>query len=263
MIRHIKGRMALAHNGNLTNAAELRAEFELAGAIFHTTSDTEVIAYAITRERLAADSPSRRPWSRAMDQLKGRVFAGDHEPPASSSPRGTRRASARCASASWATATSSPARAAPSTAIGRASSCAMWSRARSWWLTRTACAPIRTHCGGRTGLCVFEYIYFARPDSVMDGVQRHTGRGGGPARSWRWSTRCRRTWSSACRIRGLDAALGYSQQSGIPYGIGFLKNKYIGRTFIQPNQKPAGERRAHQAEPHRGHREGQARGAGG
>ena len=71
VVNHIKGRMALAHNGNLTNSHELRQELELDGAIFHTTSDTEVIAYIITQERLTARPPSRRRSAAAMDQLKG------------------------------------------------------------------------------------------------------------------------------------------------------------------------------------------------
>ena len=96
---------------------------------------------------------------------------------------------------------------------------------------------IRDHCGkAEKRTCVFEYIYFARPDSVIDGVNVHAAR----------------VRAGACLAKrhpvaadvvigvpdsGLDAAVGYARASGIPYGIGFIKNKYIGRTFISPGQK--------------------------
>ncbi len=109
--------------------------------------------------------------------------------------------------------------------------------ARSLLLTATACAPWRiTAAPRRTRLCVFEYIYFARPDSVIDGTCVH----GPPARRARFLALEHPVQADVVigvPDSGLDAALGYSQESGIPYGIGFLKNKYIGRTFIQPNQK--------------------------
>ena len=155
----------------------------------------------------------------------------------------------------------SPARAAPSPPRA-ASSCATWSRARSSSFDENGCRSIRTHCGCPTGLCVFEYVYIARPDSVVDGASVH---------------RARRRAGAFLALEhpvqadvvigvpdsGLDAALGYSQQSGIPYGIGFLKNKYIGRTLHPAQPEAAREHRAHQAEPHCGHGAGQARGAGG
>lgn len=93
----------------------------------------------------------------------------------------------------------------------------------------------RTHCGQKTGLCVFEYVYTARPDSVIDGVSVHAAR--------------RRAGAILAKEHpveadvvigvpdsGLDAALGYAQESGIPYGVGFVKNRYVGRTFILPTQ---------------------------
>jgi amidophosphoribosyltransferase len=79
VVNHIKGRMALAHNGNLTNSMELRQELEMQGSIFHTTSDTEVISYVITKERISAPSIESAV-NRGHGPDKGRVFAGDHVP---------------------------------------------------------------------------------------------------------------------------------------------------------------------------------------
>ena len=96
---------------------------------------------------------------------------------------------------------------------------------------------IRTHCqGAKRSFCVFEYIYFARPDSVIDGSAVHTARQRAGA-LLALSHPAQADVVVGVPDSGLDAALGYAQQSGIPYGIGFLKNKYIGRTFIAPNQK--------------------------
>ena len=87
-----------------------------------------------------------------------------------------------------------------------------------------------------SSLCVFEFIYFARPDSVVEGSSVHV------ARKRAGSFLALEHPVQADVVigvpdSGLDAAMGYAQQSGIPYGIGFIKNKYIGRTFIQPTQK--------------------------
>ena len=197
VIRHIKGPMALAHNGNLTNSAELRSEFELSGAIFHSTSDTEVIAYAITRERLSSDSIEQAV-EQTMDRLKGAYSLVVMSPRKLIAARDC-RASARCASASWAKTTSLPARAAPSPPRA-ASSCAMWSRARSWCLTKTAAAPSApTAAAPQACACLNTCTSPGR--ILLWTALPYTGRAGEPARFWRWSTLCRRTSSSACRIR--------------------------------------------------------------
>ncbi len=233
VIRHIKGPMALAHNGNLTNSAELRDEFELSGAIFHSTSDTEVIAYAITRERLHAGSIESAV-EQAMPKLKGAyslVLMSPRKLIAVRDPQGFRPL-----------------------CIGKigesdviaSESCAIVAAGGEFVrdvepgeivvFDEDGCRSIRTHCGQKGGLCVFEYVYIARPDSIVDGASVH---------------RARRRAGALLALEhpvqadvvigapdsGLDAALGYAQQSGIPYGIGFLKNKYIGRTFIQPDQR--------------------------
>ena len=94
---------------------------------------------------------------------------------------------------------------------------------------------IRTHCGGKGDLCIFEFVYFARPDSVIAGASVHR------ARQKAGEILAKEHPVEADVVvgvpdSGLDAALGYSHASGIPYGVGFIKNRYIGRTFIQPSQ---------------------------
>ena len=173
VIRHIKGPMALAHNGNLTNSAELRSEFELSGAIFHSTSDTEVIAYAITRERLSSDSIEQAV-EQTMDRLKGAyslVVMSPRKLIAARDPQGFRPL-----------------------CIGKlgendiiaSESCAITAAGGEFVrdvepgeivvFDENGCRSIRTHCGCPTGLCVFEYVYIARPDSVVDGASVHRAR---------------------------------------------------------------------------------------
>ena len=233
VIRHVKGPMALAHNGNLTNAAELREEFELAGGIFHSTSDTEVIAYAITRQRLSSHSIEEAV-EKTMPQLGGAyslVVMSPRKLIAARDPHGFRPLCLGKLGGSD---------------VIASESCAILAAGGEFVrdvepgeivvFDESGMRSIRTHCGQPSSMCVFEYVYIARPDSVVDGASVH---------------RARRRAGAFLALEhpvqadvvigvpdsGLDAALGYSQQSGIPYGIGFLKNKYIGRTFIQPNQK--------------------------
>ena len=101
VVNHVKGLMAMAHNGALTNAAELREELELAGAIFHMTSDLEIITHSIIRERLKAPSIEEAV-SRAMDRLEGAYSLVDHVArPEADRRRATPTASARSAWANW------------------------------------------------------------------------------------------------------------------------------------------------------------------
>ena len=233
VIRHVKGPMALAHNGNLTNSAELRREFELAGGIFHSTSDTEVIAYTITRQRLTSHSIEEAV-EKSMAQLKGAyslVVMSPRKLIAARDPQGFRPLCIGKLGGSDVIASESCAIAAAGGEFVRDVE-----PGEIVVFDENGMRSIRTHCGQKSSLCVFEFVYIARPDSVVDGASVH---------------RARRRAGALLALEhpiqadvvigvpdsGLDAALGYSQQSGIPYGIGFLKNKYIGRTFIQPNQK--------------------------
>lgn len=235
VVRHVKGSMALAHNGNLTNAARLRRDYELQGAIFHSTSDTEVIAYTITRQRLRTPSIQEAVVA-AMSELQGAyslVIMSPRKLIAARDPMGFRPLCMGRLGES---------------VVFASESCAL--DAIGAHFVRDidpgevvvvsdggSVESIRTHCqGAKRSFCVFEYIYFARPDSVIDGSAVHTARQRAGA-LLALSHPVQADVVVGVPDSGLDAALGYAQQSGIPYGIGFLKNKYIGRTFIAPNQK--------------------------
>jgi amidophosphoribosyltransferase len=234
-VNHQKGRMAIAHNGNLSNAAELRSELELSGAIFHTSSDTETIAYIVTKERLTAPSIEEAV-SRAMNVIDGAyslVLMSPQKLVCARDPYGFRPlcygktddgiyvvASEDCALK----------------AVG-----ARFIRdvdpGEILIFGREGVVSRREHCGERKKrLCVFEYIYFARPDSVIDGRSVHAAR----VEAGRVLARTRPAEADivvGVPDSGLDAAIGFSRESGVPYGIGLIKNKYIGRTFIAPGDR--------------------------
>ncbi|MBR3631384.1 MAG: amidophosphoribosyltransferase, partial [Oscillospiraceae bacterium] len=234
VIRHIKGNLSLVHNGNLTNAAALRSRFELSGAIFHGTSDTEAIAYEIVRHRLLSNS-TEEAVERTIPELCGAyscIVMTAQKLIAFRDPNGFRPLCiGRMPDGAYVTASESCALDAVGAAFLREVE-----PGEIVIFSRDGMRSVRTHCGSAVpSLCIFEYIYFARPDSVIGGVSVHHAR------------------ISAGRLlaqtgpvpadvvigvpdSGLDAALGYAQESGIPYGIGFIKNKYIGRSFIQPEQ---------------------------
>ena len=233
-VNHQKGKMALAHNGNLSNALELRDRLELSGAIFHTTSDTETIAYMITRERLKTSSIEDAV-SNAMNFLEGAyslVMMSSAKMIAARDPYGFRPL---CYG-----------RMPDGTYVAASESCALTAigaefirdiRPGEILIFHENGVESRTeHCGKqKQKTCIFEYIYFARPDSVIDGVSVHESR-------IKAGKLLAETYPVKADIvigvpdSGLDAALGYAEQSGIPYGIGLIKNKYIGRTFISPGQ---------------------------
>ena len=234
-VNHQKGHMAIAHNGNLSNAAALRSELELSGAIFHTTSDTEIIAYIITRERLCAPSIEEAV-SRAMDTLDGAyslVIMSPQKLICARDPYGFRPLCyGQMEDGSYVVASESCAL----DAVG-----ARFIRdvepGEILVFTSEQIFSRREHCCRRERrICIFEYIYFARPDSVIDGVCVHAAR-------QRAGAALSQTHPVSADVvvgvpdSGLDAAIGYSQASGIPYGIGLIKNKYIGRTFIAPSAR--------------------------
>ena len=235
LVNHIKGRMALAHNGNLTNSTELRTELELQGSIFHSTSDTEVISYIITKERIQSKSIEEAV-EKAMNRLEGAyslVIMSPSKLIAARDPHGFRPL---CYGQTE-----------DGTYIVASESCALDAVAAKFvrdiepgeiLVFQRGQEPrsIETHCGKcPRSLCVFEYIYFARPDSVIDGCNVHAAR----ARAGAFLALEHPAQADVVigvPDSGIDAAVGYAQQSGIPYAVGLIKNRYIARTFIAPGQ---------------------------
>lgn len=233
VLRHIKGNLAIAHNGNLTNASELRDKIELTGGLFHSSSDTEVIAYTIINERLKTASIEDAVIA-SMDTIKGAfslVVMSPRKLIAARDPFGFRPL---CMGSLG------------NSVIFASESCALDLIGATFvrdiepgevvTVTDEGIKSDKSHCGQKSAFCVFEYIYFARPDSVINGSSVHI------ARQRAGSLLALNHPVQADVVigvpdSGIDAALGYAKQSGIPYGIGFLKNKYIGRTFIAPTQK--------------------------
>ena len=233
-VNHLKGKLAIAHNGNLSNALILRSSLELSGAIFHSTSDTETIAYVITRERLSAPSIQEAVY-RAMAKLEGAyslVMMSSTKLVAVRDPHGFRPLCyGTMPDGTYVVASESCAL----SAVG-----AVFERdllpGEVITIDQNGLSSDRRCCSvAPQKTCIFEYIYFARPDSAIDGVSVHAAR-----------VSAGRILARTCPVdadivigvpdSSLDAAIGYSRESGIPYGIGLIKNKYIGRTFISPGQ---------------------------
>ena len=235
VVNHIKGHLALAHNGNLVNASELRRELELEGSIFHMTSDTEVISYVIIRERLKAPSIEEAV-NRAMYRLKGAYSLVILSPTKLIAVRDARGFRPLCYG-----------RRPDGSYIVASESCALDAVGAEFVRDLEPgeivvfhdgeVRSIRDHCGkAEKSTCIFEHIYFARPDSCIDGCSVHAARlRAGECLAEEYPVEA--DVVIGVPDSGLDAAIGYSQKSGIPYEMGFIKNKYIARTFIAPDQR--------------------------
>lgn len=234
-VNHVKGPMALAHNGNLINSFELREELELCGSIFHTTSDTEVISYIITKERLVTPSIEDAV-CKAMNRIDGAyslVVMSSTKLIAARDPHGFRPLCYGITD--------------DNSYVVASESCALDAVGAHFVrnvhpgevlvFNGDGVRSITEHCGKcDPSLCVFEFIYFARPDSIIDGSSVHNAR----LRAGAFLALEHPVQADVvigAPDSGIDAAIGYSRQSGIPYGLGLIKNKYIARTFISPGQK--------------------------
>lgn len=233
VLNYIKGTLALAHNGNLVNTEELREELARTGAIFQTTTDSEVIAYEIARARVhtkTVEEAIRKTASR-LKGAYGLVIASPRKLIGVRDPLGLK----------------------PLCLGKKEDSCVIASE--SCALTAVGASFLRDILPGeivtisRDGIfsdltlqqethahCIFEYIYFARLDSTLDGIPVYTSRekaGAALAKAYPVDA----DLVTGVPDSGIAAAQGYAKQSGIPFGLAFYKNSYVGRTFIKPTQK--------------------------
>ena len=236
VLEYVKGTLALAHNGNLTNSVELRDELAYTGAIFQTTIDSELIAYLVARERLESGSVEEAV-RLAMRKLHGAyslVIMSPKKLIGARDPFGFRPLVLGKRDKAWIFASETcaldtigaeyvrdvePGEIVTVTSEGKIIS------------DRTNCLPKERH-----GHCIFEYIYFARPDSTIDGISVYESR----IKAGKYlyeDDPIEADVVAGVPESGNVAALGYSMASGIPYGQVFVKNSYIGRTFIKPGQK--------------------------
>ncbi|MCP1103409.1 amidophosphoribosyltransferase [Aequitasia blattaphilus] len=234
VINYIKGALAIAHNGNLTNAIELRQDLERTGAIFQTTIDSEVIAYHIARERLnteTADEAVRR----AVKKVKGAyalVVTSPRKMIGVRDPFGLKPLCIGKRDDTYFLASESCAIAAVGGEFVRDVEPGELVTISRHGITSNKELQINPENEAR---CIFEYIYFARTDSKIDGVNVYHSR-----------ILAGKTLAESFPVEadlvvgvpdsGLVAAKGYSEATGIPYGMAFHKNSYVGRTFIKPKQ---------------------------
>lgn len=234
VLNYVKGTLGLAHNGNLINAPELRRELEYTGAIFQTTIDSEVIAYHIARERIHAATVEQAV-TRAMKKIKGayslivmspRKLIGARDPFGFKPLCIGKRDNAY---------------------ILASETCALDTVGAEFirdvlpgevvTITKDGIQSDTSLCQEKEkeARCIFEYIYFARPDSIFDGVSVYHSR----IQAGKFlaiDSPVEADLVVGVPESGNAAALGYALQSGIPYGTAFVKNSYVGRTFIKPKQ---------------------------
>lgn len=233
ILNYLKGTLALVHNGNIKNAAELRDSLQKEGAIFRGTTDSEVIAYLIAKERTKCGTIEEAV-TKVAGFLKGgyalivmspRKIIGIRDPLGLKPLCLGRRGKEYILSSESCALNAIDAEFVRDIEPGEIIS-----------ITKDGISSDRSLCQCKHAHCIFEYIYFARLDSCMDGISIYNSR-----------IKAGRLLSQSYPVdadlvvgvpdSGLTAAVGYSQESGIPFGLAFYKNSYVGRTFIKPTQK--------------------------
>lgn len=234
VLNYIKGTLALAHNGNLINANELRDELARTGAIFQTTIDSETIAYFIARERLNSKTVEEAV-GRTMNRLKGAfslVVMSPRKLIAARDPFGFKPLCIGKRDNAY---------------IVASETCALDTVGATFvrdvepgeivTITPDGISSDKSHCLPREkeARCIFEYIYFARCDSYIDRKSVYDARIQA-GRYLAMDTPVDADLVVGVPESGNAAAMGYAMESGIPYGVAFVKNTYVGRTFIKPKQ---------------------------
>lgn len=233
ILNYLKGTLALVHNGNIKNAAELRDSLQKEGAIFRGTTDSEVIAYLIAKERTKCGTIEEAV-TKVAGFLKGgyalivmspRKIIGIRDPLGLKPLCLGRRGKEYILSSESCALNAIDAEFVRDIEPGEIVS-----------ITKDGISSDRSLCQCKHAHCIFEYIYFARLDSCMDGISVYNSR-----------IKAGRLLAQSYPVdadlvvgvpdSGLTAAVGYSQKSGIPFGLAFYKNSYVGRTFIKPTQK--------------------------
>ncbi len=233
ILNYLKGTLALVHNGNIKNAAELRDSLQKEGAIFRGSTDSEVIAYLIAKERTKCGTIEEAV-TKVAGFLKGgyalivmspRKIIGIRDPLGLKPLCLGRRGKEYILSSESCALNAIDAEFVRDIEPGEIVS-----------ITKDGISSDRSLCQCKHAHCIFEYIYFARLDSCMDGISIYNSR-----------IKAGRLLAQSYPVdadlvvgvpdSGLTAAVGYSQESGIPFGLAFYKNSYVGRTFIKPTQK--------------------------
>lgn len=231
-VQYVKGTLTIAHNGNISNAAQLRKELQQSGAVFQTTSDTEIIAFLIARERLHTPSVEAAV-AKVVPQLQGAFSLLVMSPKKLIAVRDPYGFRPLCVGKI------------KNSTVFSSESCALSSIGAQYLRDiapgeiyvagETKDVSFATTSSCRTSLCIFEHIYFARPDSVMDGQSVYEARLNA-GRILAQTHPAKADLVIGVPDSGLIAAMGYAKASGIPYGEGLMKNRYVGRSFIQPTQ---------------------------
>jgi len=232
VLKYTKGHMALAHNGNLVNADVLREELEDQGTLFHTTTDSEVIAALLSRLRVKHHSIEEA-LVETMGIIKGAYSLAILTPKkliGARDPLGMRPLCIGKKEDSYILASESTA----FNAVG-ATLIRDVEPGEIVIISDEGIKSIYVDRPEKSATCMFEYIYFARPDSIMEGIEIYKSRlEAGKVLAKEHPVEA--DVVIGVPDSGLAAARGYAIQSGIPYGVGFIKNRYVGRTFIQPSQ---------------------------